>query len=350
MQIAPMIGRIVRGRWPARCRGLLLAVAVGCLGSWGLLSAARAADDTAAMEQRLSDDVRFLSDDLREGRGVGTKGIDAAADFIADQFARIGLKTDLWNGGPFQKFKITIGEKLGSPNEVRFVGPPAPVGGDGQTIELKLKTDYTPLAIGGSGKFDLPLVFAGYGITAKNEAYDDYAGLDFKGKAVVVLRHEPQQTNPHSVFDGTNHTQYALFSRKVSNAYEHGAAAVIFCNDEAEIVKQLAEAQRRWQGAVELLAELHAKFKANEHPSAEESRQYHEQIDKSADDIRKASTALRETRNDVLGFEGAGTDSGGRDLPILFCRRAVIEKSCVKRQVFAVVVEGSFVFEIALML
>ena len=68
------------------------------------------------------------------------------------------------------------------------------------------------MAIGGSGKFDLPLVYAGYGITAKEENYDDYAGLDVKGKAVLLLRHEPQQSDPHSVFDGTGHSQYALFS------------------------------------------------------------------------------------------------------------------------------------------
>jgi hypothetical protein len=95
---------------------------------------------------------------------------------------------------------------------------------DPRRVELKLGEDYTPLAIGGSGKFNLPLVFVGYGITAKDADYDDYANVDVKDKAVVILRHEPQQANPHSVFEGTRNSQYAPFRRKVSNAYEHGAA------------------------------------------------------------------------------------------------------------------------------
>ena len=68
-------------------------------------------------------------------------------------------------------------------------------------IPLELGRDYTPLAAGGSGEFDLPLAFLGYGITAPQEDYDDYAGLDIKGNAVLLMRHEPQQDNPHSVFD-----------------------------------------------------------------------------------------------------------------------------------------------------
>lgn len=312
-----------RGR--ADCR-VLLALAASCAAGVGWPGVCQAADETAAVEKRLADDVRYLSDDAREGRGVGTQGINAAADFIADQFAHMGLKTDLWNGGPFQKFKITVGEKLGSPNSLEFVGPPAAEGEKPQHVALKLKTDYTPLAIGGSAKFDLPLAFVGYGITAKQEAYDDYAGLDVKGMAVIVLRHEPQQRNPHSVLDGTNHTPYALFSRKVSNAYEHGAAAVIFCNDEAEIQKQLDDFERRWQAAVDQLAEQHAKFKAIEKPSAEEIAKYHEQVNKAADDIKRLAASLRDARSEVLPFAGAGNDAGGRDLPIVYCRREIIEK------------------------
>ena len=131
-------------------------------------------------------------------------------------------------------------------------------------IELELGKDFTPLAIGGSGKFDLPLVFVGYGITAKDEDYDDYAGVDVEGKAVVILRHEPQQANPHSVFDGTRNSRHAPFSRKVSNAYEHGAAAVIFVNDDFGVQKNFAAAAKRWQTAVDELAEANAKFKETE--------------------------------------------------------------------------------------
>jgi len=66
-------------------------------------------------------------------------------------------------------------------------------GGKSPRMELDVNEDYRPLAVSASGSLDAPLVFAGYGITAKKEGYDDYAGIDVKGKAVIVLRHEPQQ-------------------------------------------------------------------------------------------------------------------------------------------------------------
>ena len=100
-----------------------------------------------------------------------------------------------------------------------------------------------PLAAGGSGRFDLPLVFAGYGITAPAEHYDDYAplasgeagstGATVKGAAAIVLRQEPQKDNPHSVFDGNQASQHAALTRKVANASEHEAGGLVFCNDAA---------------------------------------------------------------------------------------------------------------------
>src|SRR5207253_1482431 len=140
---------------------------------------------------------------------------------------------------------ITVGAKLGpeNRNRVELVGPPNGGGKEPRRISLKLGTDFTPLALGGSAKLDAPLVFAGYGITAKKENYDDYAGIDVKDKAVIVLRHQPQRSNPHGLF-GNHDSIYAALSRKVSNAYEHGAAAIIFCTDDAELHKTAAESQK----------------------------------------------------------------------------------------------------------
>src|SRR6185369_3450467 len=112
----------------------------------------------------------------------------------------------------------------------------------------------------------------------KEEEYDDYAGVDVKGKAVVILRHEPQQANPHSVFEGTENSQYAPFRRKVSNAYEHGAAAVIFCNDDFDVQKSLAATRDRWQTAVDEISETNAKFKKIEKPSTEEWQKHQTKI------------------------------------------------------------------------
>ncbi len=239
----------------------------------GVIAAEKAskAEEAGAIEGRLADTAKYLSSDALEGRGVGTKGLDQAADYIAARFREIGLKTDLYDGGPFQKFTMTTGATLGSDNRLVLVGPPADGNMDPRRIEMKLGEDFTPLAIGGSGKFDLPLVFVGYGITAKDADYDDYAKVDVKDKAVVILRHEPQQANPHSVFDGTRNSQHAPFRRKVSNAYEHGAAAVIFCNDAYDINDKLASVRKRWQAAVDELADVNDKFKKKQSPAAAEA-------------------------------------------------------------------------------
>ena len=81
----------------------LIALTITACDSW--LVAATAAENTAA-ENRLTSSVQYLASDELEGRGVGTKGIDLAADYIADQFHQIGLKTDLVRRQPFQKFTI----------------------------------------------------------------------------------------------------------------------------------------------------------------------------------------------------------------------------------------------------
>ena len=77
------------------------------------------------------------------------------------------------------------------------------------------------------------MVFAGYGITAPEYHYDDYAGLDVKGKIVVVLRHEPQESDDKSPFEGKILTRHAQFANKAANARMHGAAGVILIQDRA---------------------------------------------------------------------------------------------------------------------
>ncbi len=88
-----------------------------------------------------------------------------------------------------------------------------------------------PFNFSGNGTNDGKVVFVGYGITAPEYNYDDYAGLDVKDKIVVMLRHEPQENDNNSVFLGRNLTEHAQFASKASNAKAHGAAGVILVND-----------------------------------------------------------------------------------------------------------------------
>lgn len=294
--------------WPC-----LLATAVG-------VETTASATNLEAIEQRLSDSVRYLSSDELEGRGIGTAGLDEAADYIARQFKALGLKTDLYDGTPFQSFEVTTSAKLGpkKQNHLRLVH-------DEETIDLQLGEDFRPLAAGGSGAFDLPLVFAGYGITAKDLEYDDYAGLDVKGKAVVILRHEPQQNNPHSVFDGTKPSQHALFRRKISNAFEHGAAAIIFVTTETDLQSQRQQVEKRWQVEVDDLAKAHADFQKLKDPTPDQVAAYRVEVNRRARQIDKFAQQLDHLADPVLEFERAG-QSDGRTIPIVHARRGVVDK------------------------
>ncbi len=191
----------------------------------------------AAVKERLREAVEWLSAPEREGRGPGTKGIESAADYVAERMAEIGLRSKGADAGPYQAFAMTLEAALGpeEKNRAELVGPPGPDGAP-RVIPLVLGKDFTPLAAGGSGTFDLPLAFAGYGITAPAEHYDDYAPFaqadhGVKGLAAILLRQEPQKDDPHSVFDGNQASQHAALSRKVANASEHEVGAVVFCND-----------------------------------------------------------------------------------------------------------------------
>ncbi len=209
-------------------------------------------EEAAAGERRLAATTLYLSSDTLEGRGFGTKGIDLAADYIADQLRqlnRYGVKTDLWDGTPFQKFKVGIDADLGPNNYMALVGPPKGKNGKPQKIKLVLGKDYTPLAISGNVKFDLPLAFAGYGITVRKAKYDDFAEVDVAGKAAIMLRHQPRDAVDDQESAPIKEAACTSFRHKVSNACEHGAAAVIFCSDQAEV--------RRRRGKDDTLLSFH---------------------------------------------------------------------------------------------
>ncbi len=290
----------------------------------------RAADSStsaanAAAEERLAETTKYLASDALEGRGLGTHGLDLAADYMAEQFKKIGLKTDLFDGVAFQKFDLTIGAKLGpdDQNHVQLVGPAA--GGEAaKKIDLKLGGDYTPLALGGSTKFDLPLVFLGYGITAKKENYDDYAGIDVKDKAVIVLRHQPQRSNPHSVF-GPGDSAYAALSRKVSNAYEHGAAAIVFSTDDAEVKRDVTLSQSQWQASIDELVKANDEFKKIEHPTRDQVAKQAAQVAELTEQITTRGKQLLGEHDRILPFDRVGEETDGREFPVLHCHRAAIE-------------------------
>ncbi len=291
------------------------------------------AEDASAVDARLTESAKILASEEFEGRGVGTDGLNKAADYLAKQFADLGLKTELYDGSPFQKFTLSTESVLGpaEKNTLELVGPPVEGGTEPRAWKLELGKDYNPLAAGGSARFDAPLVFAGYGITAKLAAhgtemsYDDYAGLDVKGKIVIVLRKEPEQNNPHSLFNGDKPSQYATFMSKIANANEHGAAGIILVNDGLELKQRGDAEQKAFTAAIEKLAEIQTEFKKLEQPAPDAVAKFRNEATKLAEQIAQLGKSIGGDLDKVLEFNGAGPDSTHRKLPVMFASRAKID-------------------------
>ncbi len=182
-------------------------------------------------QARMTADVGFLAADAQDGRAPGTRGIEASAEYIAASFKESGLKPAAGAEGYFQPFTIRGNPALAGSPTLRFQGPAG-------AEDVAEKGAFQPLAIGSSAALaGVPVVFAGYGISAKDESmkldYDDYAGVDVRGKAVLVLRREPQLDDEKSAFAGKMTTTYATFAHKATNAFQHGAAALLIINDAA---------------------------------------------------------------------------------------------------------------------
>ena len=177
--------------------------------------------DTRIAPQAYLDHVRYLSSDELKGRATGTPELDKAAKYIAAKFKSFGLKPVA--GSYLQTFQVTTQMKIGDGTRFAYTL-------DGATSALKLKEGFQVVGASSAGAFEGPVIFAGYGITAPEYSYDDYAGLDVKGKVVLIWRYEPQQFDEKSKFAGRNETAHSQFFTKGINARMHGAKAVILVN------------------------------------------------------------------------------------------------------------------------
>jgi Zn-dependent M28 family amino/carboxypeptidase len=171
------------------------------------------------------DDVKFLASKEMKGRATGSPELEKAGAFIAGKFRDFGLKP-ADGKSYYQAFTVTTNAHLGKTNRFQFTE-------NGRSAVLRFPEDFLPFNFSSGGKLSASVVFVGYGITAPEYNYDDYAGIDVKGKIVVMLRHEPQEYDEKSVFAGKSYTRHAQFASKASNAKNHGAVGVILLNDRA---------------------------------------------------------------------------------------------------------------------
>jgi Zn-dependent M28 family amino/carboxypeptidase len=166
--------------------------------------------------------VRFLADDLLEGRGPGTRGGQLAAEYIATQFALAGARPAGDDGTYFQKVPfIAVHTDV---DKTSFTFVPA----SGAPIDLKYGEDYLTKNQTGAASADLdaPIVFVGYGIDAPEYQWNDYAGIDVKGKILLVIVNEPP-SNDENFFKGKALTYYGRWTYKYEEAARRGALGVL---------------------------------------------------------------------------------------------------------------------------
>jgi hypothetical protein len=163
----------------------------------------------------LEEHIRYLASDELVGRANGGSGLDDAARYIRKSFAVIGLEPAGDGGTYLQTFRVTTGQELGRHTGALLRTP------DGVRT-LEYGRDFEPLSLSPSGEVEAPVSFAGYGVTAPEHDYDDYASVDVRGRIVLLLRYAPE------VFGEQG--WHATFVRKAQNAASHGALAVLVVN------------------------------------------------------------------------------------------------------------------------
>jgi Zn-dependent M28 family amino/carboxypeptidase len=170
--------------------------------------------------ERMRQHDSFLSHDLLEGRGTGQRGGDIAAEYIATQLALDGIKPGGENGTFMQPVPLVGVTTL---PESTFTFTTA----KGQQLPLKFKDDWVAYneTLTDRADVDGDVVFVGYGIEAPEYKWDDYKGVDVRGKVLLMLVNEP--TSDPSLFTGRALTYYGRWTYKYEEAGRKGAAAVV---------------------------------------------------------------------------------------------------------------------------
>ena len=193
----------------------LLAVACGEGGAGDPADAAMATIKPDAIRANM----RFLADDLLEGRGTATRGHEIAAKFMAAQFEQMGLAPAGDNGTYFQSVPF----RSGRPDEAKTT---LSLVRGGKEQKLVYRKDFITAADPGraDSSVEAPLVLVGDGVTAPEQGYDDYKGIDAKGKIVVVAYNAPH-------FESSVKAHYSAIEVKEAIAVAHGAVGMIVISD-----------------------------------------------------------------------------------------------------------------------
>ena len=201
------------------------------------IPASESAGYATLTEAELRTDLSYIASDKLQGRLSLQPGDEEATQWVAEQFRKAGLQPAVTDaaGKPSYLQPFTLVEyradRAASTVTLTRAGQPTVFHAPQAFGAYKAPVDVTA-----------PVVFAGFGITAPELGYDDYKGLDARGKIVLLFDHEPQEDDPHSIFNGTGNTRYATTRVKLLNAQKHGAVAVVIVAEPNR--KHLTNAER----------------------------------------------------------------------------------------------------------
>lgn len=196
--------------------------------------------------------VGILASPRMEGRAAGSEGAGKAAEYIAGEFRKIGLRPGGTGDTFFQAFDLVTEIRLGSDNRLESVTQ----GANPVSREFRPWAEFIPISFSEEGTVEAEITFVGYGITAPELGYDDYAGIDVAGKAVLIMTHEPRERDQHGPFRSAEAFHYTTNRYKAINAREHGAAAILLVTDpnnhsgEQDTVLSLQDAPSSSSGIV----------------------------------------------------------------------------------------------------
>ncbi|HXO62260.1 MAG TPA: M28 family metallopeptidase [Candidatus Acidoferrales bacterium] len=232
-------------------------------------------------------DMRFLSDDALEGRGTGTRGYEIAAKYMATQFESLGLQPAGDNGSYFQSVPL----RSAKPDEVKTT---LVLTRSGKDETLTFRKDYISHGdfVRPDSSVEAPVVFVGDGVTAPDHGYDDYQGVDAKGKIVAFVFEAPN-------FESSLKAHYSSGEVKLRNAVAHGAVGVIVLDDPVlerlysfkEQVRDLSFPELRWLDKQQRPNDYFPELKGNAFLSLEATKKFFEGSPHSAEEVFAATKA-----------------------------------------------------------
>jgi hypothetical protein len=259
------------------------------VGSRSVSASGDAADEamSSIRPEAIRADMRFLSDDLLEGRGTATRGYELAAKFMATQFEGLGLQPAGDNGTYFQN--VPLRSQRPDESKTTFTLTRA-----GKEESLAFREDY--ILRGDPGRAEIsveaPVVFVGFGVTAPEQGYDDYKGIDTKGKIVAITFGAPN-------FESSLKAHYSSSAVKAKNAVAHGAVGIIVVDDPmleeiysfSKRVRDLALPTFRWLDKQGQPNDYFPELKCSASLSLAESRKFFEGSPHTADEVFAAAKA-----------------------------------------------------------